>query len=342
MAGRFFTRHDAASYAKYQSVKQLARSQRRVLPGAPGILKRRTRGGTEYWAREFNRPDGRKADEHIGTVAAVAPAQLDRIRGEMELAKALVSESSALRLFGYQRVERKVAAVLGALFSHGLFSAGLTLVGSHAYESLVNELGIAVRKEVEMAGNRALQLALPGGVDFQRILADSGLEFVPVPGMPSRQPSGSFKLPGADALSVDMLVPGKTLGKVVSLAELRTHAQEVPLLGFLLEGSIETIALGPNHVVPVRVPAPERFVVHKLMSSQARKTERAKTRKDLDQAAALAAVLTEDSPGMLEDAFRAFPAAGRGTAKRGAAAAAMLLADLHPAASETLKRIARR
>jgi hypothetical protein len=50
-------------------LKQLARTQRRVLPGAPGLLKRRTRAGTEYWVREFNRTDGRKTDEHIGTSA---------------------------------------------------------------------------------------------------------------------------------------------------------------------------------------------------------------------------------------------------------------------------------
>jgi hypothetical protein len=90
------------------------------------MLKRRVRGGTEYWVREFNRIDGRKADEHIGTVAAVSAEQLETVRTAIKLARALVSGSSALRLFGYQRVERRVAAVLAALFSHGLFKAGLT------------------------------------------------------------------------------------------------------------------------------------------------------------------------------------------------------------------------
>ena len=310
------------------------------------MLKRRARGGTQYWVREFNRADGRKADEHLGTVAAVAAADLERVQAEIDLAKALVSGSSALRLFGYQRAERKTAAVLAALFSNGLFKAGLTLVGSHAYGSLVNELGIAAAayttQDIDVARSQPLQLALPAGVSFERILADSGLQFVAVPGMPSRRPSGSFKVPGADALSVDVLVPGKTLGKVVALAELRTHAQEVPLLDFLVEEPIEAIALGPNHVVPVKVPAPERFVVHKLMSSQQRRSDREKVRKDLEQAAILAAALAEDSPGTVEDAFRALPAAGRPAAKRGAEAAAKLLARSHPLACDSLERIAGR
>jgi hypothetical protein len=343
---RLFTRHDAAGHARYQALKQLARSQPRVLQGAPGILKRRTRGGTEYWAREFNRADGRKADEHLGTVDAVPAARVEEIRAAIGLARALVEGSSALRLFGYQRLERRTAAVLAALFNHGLFPAGLTLVGSHAYASLVNELGIAApafaTQDIDVARGEPLQIALPAGVDFARILADSGLEFVAVPGMPSRRPSASFKVPGVDALSVDLLVPGATLGRVVALPELKAHAQQVPLLGFLLEQPVEAIALGPNHVVPVRVPAPERFALHKLMSSQSRKADRDKVRKDLEQAAVLAAAVAEDQPHALQDAFKAFPAAGRAAARHGARAAANLLGSAHPAGRESLEKIARR
>ncbi|HSA90895.1 MAG TPA: GSU2403 family nucleotidyltransferase fold protein [Burkholderiales bacterium] len=339
-------RHDAASHARYQALKVLARSQRRVLPGAPGMLKRRVRGGTEYWVREFNRIDGRKADEHIGTVAAVSAAQLERARAGIELARALVSGSSALRLFGYQRVERRVAAVLAALFSHGLFEAGLTLVGSHAYGSLVNELGVAApaytTQDIDVARGQPLELGASAVPAFEDILADSGLQFVPVPGMPSRRPSGSFKIPGADALSVDLLVPGKALGDIVPLPELGTHAQQVPLLDFLVAEPIEAIVLGPNHVVPVRVPAPERFVLHKLISSQERKTDRAKARKDLEQAAAIAAALAEDRPDALTDAYRDLPTSARSSARRGAHAAASHLQTSHPSGHQSLEAIARR
>jgi hypothetical protein len=158
--------------------------------------------------------------------------------------------------------------------------------------------------------------------------------------MPSHRPSVSFKVPGVEALSVDVLVPGRNLGKIVPLEELRTHAQEVPLLDFLLKDAIETIVLGPNHVVPVRVPAPERLVLHKLMSSQQRKTDRAKVRKDLEQAAVLAAVLTEDNPGILQATLHALPSAGRPDLKRGAQAAANLIAGAHEQARAVLERLA--
>ena len=112
-----FTRHDAASHTGYQELKQLARSQRRILRGAPGTLKQRSRHGTDYWVREYLRIDGRKDDEHIGTVDRVGAARLEELHAEIDLAKALVSGSSRLRLFGYQRVERKTAAVLAAFFN---------------------------------------------------------------------------------------------------------------------------------------------------------------------------------------------------------------------------------
>jgi hypothetical protein len=341
---KLFTRHDAAGRTRYQEAKQLARAQTRILTGTPGTLKQRARRGTQYWVREHLRVDGRKDDEHVGTLAAVDARRLGEIRGAIELAKALASASSTLRLFGYQRVERKTAAVLAALFNRGLFQAGLTLVGSHAYGVLLNECGAAApgykTQDIDLARAHPLAIALPADVDFRQLLTESGLEFAPVPGMPSRRPSGSFKLPGAEALAVDLLVPGRNLGEVVPVKELGVHAQAVPLLDFLIDEPLDAVVLSPNHLVPIKVPAAERFVLHKLYASQSRKADRDKIRKDLEQAAVLAAVVEEDTPDRIAEAFRQMPAAGRPAVKRGALAAARLIADSHAQAHDVLRRIA--
>ena len=343
-AKSLFGRHDPASRTRYQELKQLARSQRRVLTGTPGTLKRRTRRGTHYWVREHIRADGRKDDEHLGTVAAVDAGRIETIEAEIELARALASGSSTLRLFGYQRVERKTAAVLGALFNRGMFEAGLVLVGSHAYGVLLNECGVIAAgyrtRDIDVARARPLAAALPAGLDFLQLIRESGLHFAAVPGMPSHKPSASFKLPGAEALAVDLLVPGEPVGSVVAVGELKAHAQAVPLLDFLIEDSSKAVALSPNQVVPVRVPSAERFVLHKLYSSQSRKADRDKIRKDLEQAAVLSAVLEEDTPGSISDALRRLPRRVRPAVKRGARAAAALLADSHAGARELLNRIA--
>lgn len=343
-ARALYRRHDAASQTKYQDLKALARSQRRVLAGTPGTLKQRTQSGKRYWVREYIRVDGSKVDEYLGAEAANGERRIATLRGEVELARALAAGSAQLRLLGLQRMERKPAAVLEVFFNRGLIGAGLTLVGSHAYGALLNELGILApgyrTADIDLARAQPLAVALPEGVDFQHLLRESGLPFVPVPGMPSHRASASFKLPGAETLAVDLLVPGARIGTIVPVQELGAHAQTVPLLDFLIRNPLESAILSPNQVIPVKLPSPERFILHKLYSSQSRTTDRGKAAKDLDQAATLTAVLEEDSPGRLLDTFRRMPSTGKAATRRGARAAARKIEGLHPQAEDVLRRIA--
>lgn len=340
-----FRRHDPSSQTRYQDTVQRARAQRRVLAGTPGTLKQRIRGGKAYWVREHIRIDGAKDDEHVGPVASVPPERVAAWRADIEAARALATASGALRLAGYQRMDRQPAAVLAILFNHGLWAAGLTLVGSHAYSALLNELGLVApgfrTRDLDLARHRPMEIALSPGATFATLLADTGLPFAPVPGMPSSRPSASFKLPGADALLVDLLVPGLEAGKVVPVAELGSHGQAIPLLEFLVDDAIDTAILSPNQVVPVRVPAPERFVLHKLYASQSRRVHPGKSTKDIEQAAVLAAALEEDFPGRLREAWRRFPAPGRAAARRGGALALKHLDGVHPGAAELLRKMAK-
>jgi hypothetical protein len=336
-------RHDPAAQVRYQELKSLAATQGRVLAGTPGTLKQRIQSGNRYWVREHIRVDGRKVDEYLGAAAAMADTRLEQLRAQLGLARALAAGSAQLRLFGYQRLERKPAAVLEALCNHGLFAAGLTLVGSHAYGALLNELGIVAAgyrtQDLDLARTHRLAVALPPGTGLRQLLAESGLRFAPVPCLPAHAPSTSFKLPGAESLAVDLRVPGTRAGAIVPVPELAAHAQATPLLEFLVREPIDGVVLSPNQVIPVKLPSPEHFVLHKLYASQSR-SDRARTPKDLEQAALLAAVLEEDMPGRLLAAFRYMPTSGKPATRRGAKAAARRLAGLHPQADDVLSRIA--
>ena len=347
MPGALYRKQDPAGQTKYQELKQLARSQGRILAGTPGTLKKRTQSGNQYWVREYIRVDGKKTDEYIGAVTTTDKKTIERLALEIELAKALATSSGRLRLFGYQRIDKKPAAVLEVVYNRGLFRAGLTLVGSHAYGALRNELGIMApgytTQDVDLARAQRLAIALPSEAGFQSLLNETGLKFVPIPGMPSHLPSSSFKLPGAETLAVDLLVPGNKTGEVIAVPELGAYAQAIPLLDFLIGDAIETVALSPNQVIPVRVPSPERFVLHKIYSSQSRRSfDRDKIRKDLDQAAVLAAAIEEETPGRLSDTFKAMPAPGKAAVRRGSIAASKLLGDSHEEAKRALLKIAGR
>jgi hypothetical protein len=341
-----FRRHDSASRAKYLDTVQLARSQKRVLAGTPGSLKQRTQSGKRYWVREHIRVDGAKVDEYAGAVDSIPPARVEELRAEIELARELAASSAMLRLLGFQRIERSPAAVLAVFFNYGLYRAGLALIGSHAYGALLNELGVQASayrtQDLDVARSAPLALALPSGGSFGSLLNETGLKFVPVPGMPSSKPSGSYKLPGAEKLMVDLLVPGSEIGKVVEVKDLGGYAQTVPVLDFLIEEPLEGVVLSPNQVIPVRLPAPERFVLHKLFSAESRRADRGKVAKDREQAAVLAAALEEEMPGRLMAAWKEFPRAHRADVKRSARNAASVLAGAHPQAEEALQALAAR
>jgi hypothetical protein len=338
-------RHDAASRTKYQDTVQLARGQKRVLAGTPGTLKQRTQSAKRYWVREYIRVDGAKVDEYLGPVESIAPARVEEFGAEIELARALAASSAMLRLLGFQRIERQPAAVVAVFYNHGLHQAGLVLIGSHAYGALLNELGVQASayrtQDLDVARSAPLALALPSGGTFGSLLNETGLRFVPVPGLPSTTPSGSYKLPGSGRLMVDLLVPGREAGQVVEVKELGGYAQTVPLLDFLIDAPVDGVLLSPNQVIPVRLPAPERFVLHKLFAAESRRADRSKAAKDRDQAAALAAALEEESPGRLLEAWKEFPRREISAVRRAAGAAAKLV-GAHPEAEAMLQQLAAR
>ena len=88
------------------------------------------------------------------------------------------------------------------------------------------------------------------------------------------------------------------------LEPLGVYAQALSFLNFLIADPIPAVGLYRSGVL-VQVPRPERFAIHKLIVSQRRIGDaQAKARKDLAQAEALIAILAEDRPYALKDAFQ--------------------------------------
>ena len=102
-----------------------------------------------------------------------------------------------------------------------------------------------------------------------------------------------------------------------------------------------TVALGRDHVVPVRTPAPARFCLHKLIVAALRLTRMPqKAEKDLTQAATLTVALTEQFPGALEAAAECLPVKVRPRIARSARRAQALLPERHAAAHDFLADLA--
>jgi hypothetical protein len=105
-------------------------------------------------------------------------------------------------------------------------------------------------------------------------------------------------------LRVEFLVPnqGAESDEPMHLPALQTEAEPLRFLDFLIHQPIKAALLHGSGVA-VTVPAPERFAVHKLIISRRRKTQRAKSDKDVQQAATLVEILLRKRPEDLKQAW---------------------------------------
>lgn len=298
---------ELAFRTQYAEVKERCRGAGDLLPGTPGLLALRDGTGYRYWYRRYYPVPNVEAEDIVckdGDEAA-----LEDMRSRIELSGWTQSQVRALRKLGMQVADKDVARLLVELYNRGLFAGGLMIVGTLAFMAWLNELGATAvssrTQDVDLARRQALKLAAP--LPFLATVQATKLKFFPVPGMPNGTPSTSVKRPGAEGLRVDLLTPGQSLGQIVGVPELQWHAQTVPQYEYLLTESREAAVLAGGHCVPVNLPAPERFVWHKLFSGATRVNEPTKASKDVLQAATLAAVLVEQEVASFEDSARGVP-----------------------------------
>lgn len=104
---------------------------------------------------------------------------------------------------------------------------------------------------------------------------------------------------------VEFLTPAFGDERVKRSPALGVSAQALNYLNFLIAEPIPAIALYRSGVL-VQIPRPERFAIHKLIVAdrRLRGPDQAKARKDRAQAEFLIAVLAEDRPDDLAEAFQ--------------------------------------
>ena len=318
MASPLYRRHPAALAASYAAAENPALHQDEMLVGTPGAFtQRQNAGGTKYFVRQFYDFGGRKRDQYLCQVdAPECTAIIAAWRGRIEEARELGATIRLLAREGYAVLDAKHLAALAPLARHGVFEAGAVLVGTHAFEVIVNRLGIRAAafatEDVDIArpAKLALQRIPKGGL--LALLRESGIDFVDVPAFAHGDPPTSYKEKGRSRFTFDLLVP--TTGEEIEtlpVPELNAHATGLPYLRYLLTGSQTGVALSSHGVVAVRVPVPERFAWHKLIVAQLRAGRTEKSRKDLNQAAVLIAATGELFPGAIEEAFGKTPTSSR-------------------------------
>lgn len=307
MKGPLFRLHELAFRTQYAELKERVRSTDRLLPGTAGTLVKRGATGRSYWYRAYQGAAGKQVEDLV--CRDTDDVRYAQARDEVEFAKWVGTQVRTLRKLEFQVADKEVAGVLVELYNSGLLGAGLCVVGTLAYMAWLNELGAravtARTQDIDLAARQDLKLAVPKS--FIEVLERTKMGFCRVPGLSTKEASSSVKLPGNQGLRVDVLTHGAQTGPSVAIAQLQWHAQTIAHYDFVLQDTREAALLAGTHCIPLQLPAPERFVWHKLYSSAVRKTFPEKAIKDLRQAVTLAAVLAEHDDTALLDSGAELP-----------------------------------
>ncbi|MDP5217104.1 GSU2403 family nucleotidyltransferase fold protein [Ruegeria sp. 2205SS24-7] len=286
----------------------LDRHLRRPRPDVPGSILLVSNKGGAYWVARQRVGQG-VVEQRIGPDTTEIRAQAERLKVENDKAQdwnrdagALVAQLRAARM---PVPTAGTGKLINALDRAGFFAEGGVLAGTHAFGLYALELGVrledalALTEDVDIAATKAVRVLADETASLTRALDVIGLR--PVAGPMEPHP---VRWETADGVVLDILTPKRRGGEaVVHHDGLGVWAQALPYLDYLLADPIAAVLLYREGVL-VRIPAPERYAVHKLIVASARTgTHRAKSDKDLHQAAALIRVLADARPYELAAAY---------------------------------------
>lgn len=323
---------DVSLRTVYAQAKELALAQKTVPLLTAGSLQTEERAGGKFVYRYRYDASGKRITEYLGPFSDVATAaKFEQAKEEIADQAEIAEYSLKLRRIGFYSADNSTVVTVASLFNAGVFGAGGVLVGTHAFGAILNELGVSaspfpMTEDVDVARARTIELAAMPEGGFLDLLKQTGLPFHEVPTLKRGGPSTSFKVRGR-RLKVDLLVPAR--GKPyapVKLPDLKAHAVGLPYLEYLLKATSSSVLIGRDRIVPVTVPHPGWFCLHKLALYELRTGgDNPKREKDVVQAAVLASALAQDQDFLLTEAIAGMDAKLRSKVKAGARRALALL-----------------
>lgn len=338
---------DVSLRTAYAQAKEIALTQRAIPLLTAGTIQVEERAGSRFVYRYRYDATGRRITEYLGPESnGETEKRLAQARDEIREQEAIAEYSRNLRKIGFYSADNSTLVTVASLYNAGVFKGGAVLVGTHAFGAILNELGVSaspfpMTEDVDVARARRVELAaLPDG-GILEVLKQTGLPFHEVPTLKRGAPSTSFKVRGRK-LKVDLLVPAK--GKPytpVKLPELGAHGMAMPYLEYLLNHTMPSILIGRDRIVPIVVPHPGWFCLHKFALYSLRTGgEHPKREKDMVQAAVLASALAQDQDFFLTEAIEGTDAKIRARMKPGIKRALAFLKDGSPEAVRLLERLA--
>lgn len=336
---------DVSLRTAYAQAKELALAQKAVPLLTAGSIQIEERGGSRFVYRYRYDVNGKRITEYVGPILdEETQPKLAQARQEIKDQETIAEYSQRLRRIGFYSADNSTLVTVALLFNAGVFGGGV-LVGTHAFGAILNELGVSaspfpMTEDVDVARAGRIELAaLPEG-GFLDLLKQTGLPFHEVPSLKRRAPSTSFKVRGRK-LKVDLLVPTSRAPYMpIHIPELGAHAMGLPYLQYLLKETVPSVLIGRDRIVPITVPHPGWFCLHKLALFSLRTgADNSKREKDVFQAAMLVAALSQEQDFLLTEAIEGMDEKLRARVKTGAKRALTLIGNDYPEAARVIESL---
>jgi hypothetical protein len=258
-----------------------------------GSFSRKRIGTKEYWYYKRSK-DGKKRFTYVGPIGDKAinerVKRFEDIKSDFRQRRVMVR---ALVAAGMPSPDPMAGEVIEALWKGGFFRLRGVLIGTLAFQCYGGILGIRLSGVSLKTGDADLAQfydvthmvgdTMPPILD---VLRHADPTFGPVPNI--NHPHRVTRFRTAKKYLVEFLTPNR------GSAENQSEPAEMPALGgasalplryldYLIHEPIWSVVLHKGGV-PVRVPSPERFAVHKIMLAVLRRVDPAKSSKDINQA----------------------------------------------------------
>lgn len=257
-----------------------------------GTFAKKTVKGSAYWYLQ-RYVNGQAVQKYFGPSNAqnnkIVTQKRDDQKEQRKLLKQLIDSenkiTTLLRRAGIPSLDSKSAAVIEVLSD-----TGAVLVGSHAFSAYCGMLGVLFdhnllkTADVDIAFDSSIE-ASGKPLNILEVLKKIAPDFREVPGLSNKYPPHSFI--GGNGIRVDILAPlvGKSKPSIKIKNVLGAAAEPLRFLDFLIKCPVKAVLIGPKGGIPVFVPDPARYALHKLIISSYRSaSDTSKRTKDLAQA----------------------------------------------------------
>jgi len=304
-------------FSEFQEIVFSRAALQRKIKRSSTFVKKKVKGKIYWYQQQYKEdqykqtyfgPSNKKNDTEV-------KEKKKRFLQDKKLIKNLLEQekrqAAMLHRGGLPSLDRRMAIILTKLSEALLIDQCGLLIGTFAFTAYSGILGSLFDKmtlrtqDIDIICDDTIGMTIEGVIKASDFFSQPSLQCREVPSFSPKKLPSSFIT--KDGIRIDLLVPlhGKEKKVTVMPSLLGAGATPLRFLDFLIQEPVRTVLLSPQGGIPILIPSPARYAIHKLIVASYRPiSESTKKKKDLHQASQLIQILHEEHPIHLKEAHQ--------------------------------------